>query len=358
MSNRPETAPTIDWYTLLSLQQARFDGQGRLLDFGDAAGELHAVLGAGGVMPLPGVGVIRVVGQDAPAFLHAQLSHSVDDQGTEQWRLAGYCNPKGRLLGLFQVVRLEADDFLLLTDASLIEPLVKRLRMFVLRARVALQDFTAHAGVWGATGSGAAALTELTGTLPQGVGAAMHAGDTTVLNLNADTERFLVIAHARDAAGLWRGLTAGSRPITPAAWTLLEVRAGVPSITAGTSERFVPQQVNLDLIDGIDFRKGCYPGQEVVARMHYRGKASRRMFGLATPGGQAPAPGDSVLTADGETAGEIVQGVAGPTGVEALAVLRVEFRDRQDLRIAGQAARFMPLPYPVPPVAEDEAAGK
>ncbi|QIT55454.1 folate-binding protein YgfZ [Aquisalimonas sp. 2447] len=359
MPDHSQVAPTIDWPTLLTAQHARFDADGHLLDFGDASAELHTTLGDGGIMPLPALGVIRVVGDDAAAFLQAQLSQGVTDQEVTESRLAGLCNPKGRLLAIFRVLRLDHDDFLLITHASLLEGLVKRLRMYVLRSRVALQDFTPHAALCGVTGTGGVAVTEATGTLPQGTGTVVHAGDTSVVNLGGEPERFLVIAHARDIHGLWEALTRGSRPVTPSAWELLAIRAGEPAVAAATSERFVPQQVNLELIGGVSFSKGCYPGQEVVARMHYRGTPSRRMFGLTAPeGGDVPLPGDSVLTVDGASAGEVVRAVAGPAGVEALAVLRVAYRDRQDLRLGGQPAGFAQLPYPVPMPESDEDAAE
>lgn len=356
MTENAPNAASMDWSTLLQAHGARYDDHGALRDFGDASAELHTVLGDGGVMPLPHQGVIRVVGDDAAAFLHGQLSQGIEDQPVSETRLAGYCNPKGRLLAVFRVIRLDHDDFLLLTDRGLVEVLAKRLKMFVLRARVALQDFTPHAAVYGATGSGAAAISEVAGTLPQGTGTVVHAGDTSLVNLGGEKERFLVVTHARDAIGIWKTLSAASRPATPQAWTLLQIRAGEPLVVAATSEHFVPQQLNLDLVDAISFSKGCYPGQEVVARMHYRGKPSRRMFGLTAPGETVPLAGDSVLTADGASAGEIVQAAAGPAGVEALAVLRLQYRDRQDLRIAEQPAGFAQLPYQVPITLESDEA--
>ncbi len=358
MSEFTANAPMLDWSALLAPHHARFDPDGGLLDFGDASAELHTSLGDGGIMPLTNHGAIRVVGEDAAAFLQAQLSQGVTDQAITESRVAGLCSPKGRLLAVLRVLRLDDDDFLLLTHGSLIEALVKRLRMYVLRARVALQDFTPHLALWGVTGTGAIAVTEATGTLPQGTGTVVHAGDTSVINFGGEPERFLVVAHARDAVGLWDALTRASRPVTPAAWELLSIRAGEPLVTSATAERFVPQQVNLELVGGVSFNKGCYPGQEVVARMHYRGKPSRRMFGLTAPeGGAVPSPGDSVVTADGASAGEVVRAVAGPAGIEALAVLRVAYRDRQDLRLADQPAGFAQLPYAVPmPDSDEEAA--
>ena len=347
MTSESDSAPTVDWAALLG-PGAQRDDAGHLTDLGDRTGELHTALADGGVMPLEAIGVIRVVGSDAADFLHAQLTQAVADQPVDQWRLAGLCNPKGRLFGLFRVVRLEQDDFLLLTDRALVDGLVQRLRMFVLRSRVALQDFTPHVLVAGATGSGAAALTEATGTLPQGTGTVGHAGDASVLHLGGTPERFLLVAHARDASGLWAGLTGSARVCTPDAWRLLTIRSGEPVVYADTRERFIPQQVNLDLIEGVSFQKGCWPGQEVVARMHYRGAPSRRMAMLTAPGEQVPLPGDSVLTAEGGSAGDVVDAVAGPAGVEALAVLRVAHHGREDLRLAGQPAGFGQLPYTVP----------
>lgn len=348
-------APIVDWQALGRIHGARFDAQGALADFGDADGELHTALGDGGVVPLPALGGIRVVGADAASFLQAQLSQSVEDQEPGEWRLAGLCNPKGRLLGLFHVLRFDDEDFLLLTSTELIAGLVKRLRMFVLRARVAVQDFSPHMGICGTTGSGALALTEATGTLPRGTGTVVHSGDTSVLHLGGEPERFLAVAHARDVDGLWASLTDASRPLTPAAWRLLAIRAGEPSLTEATLEQYVPQQMNLDLIGGVSFNKGCFPGQEVIARLHYRGKPSRRMFRLGAPTGPVPSPGDPVVTADGTNAGEVVDAVAGPAGIEALAVLRLKHRNQQDLRLGEQPAGFAELPYTIPDADEAEA---
>ena len=222
-----------------------------------------------GAVRLTDWGLIRAQGEDAATFLQGQLTNDVKSLREGEARLAGYCSAKGRLLASFTVWKLGADDFLLACSADLLPPTLKRLSMFLLRAKCRLTDASAEFPLWGLAGPSAqVALGEAAPATAWGV--ARH-GAASVVRLP-------------DVSGLPRFLLAASGDALPVAlpalpmsvWRWLEVASGVVRIVGATVEQFVPQMVNLELVGGVSFKKGCYPGQEVVARSQYRGTLKRR----------------------------------------------------------------------------------
>jgi folate-binding protein YgfZ len=259
-----------------------------------------------GALRLTDWGLIRAQGPDAASFLHGQLTQDTNSlrQGTA--RLAGYCSAKGRLLASFIVWRGDGDTFYLACSADLLAPTLKRLSMFVLRAKCKLSDATADLPLYGLAGS--AATTWLGDAAPAvaWASASLGAGQVTRLPDVDGTPRWL-LAQPADAL-------APALPALPAdAWAALEVRSGVVRITAATVEQFVPQMVNLELVGGVNFQKGCYPGQEIVARSQYRGTLKRRsmVFHSVAP----LAIGQEVFHSDDP---------AQPAGLVALAATRPE----------------------------------
>jgi len=264
-------------------------------------------------------GLLQAAGADARAFLHAQLTNDLENLVPGRARYAGWCSAKGRLLATFLVIPHD-DGFLLQLSRDLVPTVLKRLSMFILRSKVKITDASdawAQYGVW-----------EQDGAEPLAVSAA----DGSVL-VEIDAERRLVLApegrHAPDAP--------------EHDWMLAEVRAGRPLIALPTQDQFVPQMVNLELAGGVDFRKGCYPGQEVVARAQYRGAVKRRMYRLR---GAALAPGQALYSDDapGQPGGMVVNAA----GDEALAVLQVAaVESKFAIRPQPQAAplEVLSLPY-------------
>ena len=214
-------------------------------------------------------GLLAVTGADARAFLHAQLTNDIANLPPERAALAGWCTAKGRLLASFLVIP-SAEGFLLQLARDLAPAVAKRLSMFVLRSKVKIADLSeswVQYGIWQAL-SPASDVT----------------WDGDVATVRVDAARFLRIAPA-DKLSL--APTRGEED-----WTLEEIRAGRPLISAATQDQFVPQMVNLEQLDAVDFRKGCYPGQEIVARAQYRGQVKRRMVRLPSPEGAQLRPGD------------------------------------------------------------------
>jgi tRNA-modifying protein YgfZ len=217
-----------------------------------------------GIVRLADWGVIRAAGADAATFLQSQLTQDVTALDAQRAALAGWCSAKGRLLASFVVWRPQREEFLLACSADLLPAALKRLSMFVLRAKCKLSDASAELPLFGVAGSSSPAPWRCDGARiglapARGVARALHVGEAAALP-------------ALDAA----------------AWSWLEVSSGVPRITAATVEQFVPQMVNLELVGGVDFQKGCYPGQEIVARSQYRGTLKRRAFVFDAAAAAAP----------------------------------------------------------------------
>ena len=295
-----------------------------------------------GVAPLPGWGVIRAAGADAATFLQGQLTNDVVHLDIHRARLAGYCSAKGRLLASFVVLRSASDEFLLLCPAALVAGAVKRLSMFVLRAKCKLTDASGALPVHGAVGETARAL----------------AGDLLPWAGKLDGGAWLL--RWPDAEGHARLTSLGAGPalaalpgIDAAAWNWVSVRSGVPIVEAATVEQFVPQMVNFERVGGVDFAKGCYPGQEVVARSQYRGTIKRRMFLFETDA--VAAAGQEVFhSADpGQPAGMVVNAAGRPGGgaTSLLAEVKLAALDGGTLHLASADGPVLTLseqPYDLP----------
>lgn len=307
----------------------------------DDNGRMHtSSLPFDGALRLPRWGVIRARGADAAAFLHGQLTSDVAQLGPSQARLAGFCSAKGRLQASFLLWRPGPDEVLLACHAGVLPATLKRLSMFVLRAKCKLDDASAEWPLHGLAGPAAAGLL----------------GDTPPWQCRLSGGATLI--RLPEVDGTPRALAAGpldtsALPVLDeAAWRWLEVLSGVPLIEPATVDQFVPQMVNLELLGGVDFRKGCYPGQEVVARSQYRGTLKRRAF-LFDVDADAQAGQELFHSADpGQPAGLVANAAPRPDGGSSvLAEVKLAALDGGNLHLGapdGPMLRRRALPYAVP----------
>jgi folate-binding protein YgfZ len=301
------------------------------------------------------LGVISVHGKDATDFLQGQFCNDIQQVDDGHSQLSAYCTPKGRILGLFRLFR-RGDTFYLRLPLDTIDAVLDRLRRYVLRAEVTLEDATDNFIRIGVTGKEAAEeLSAVTGMLPELEGGVVQTPDFTVLRVPGMHPRFEVYVLSYDAArSLWDSLNVRGAPIGLAAWQLTEIQAGLPNVYAETAELFIPQMLNLQLLDGVSFRKGCYPGQEIVARTQYLGALKRRMYAGRITADGLPSPGDELFTSADITqaAGQIVDARPHPDGgYAALAVLQISAAQAGDLHLGsgnGPAFTLEALPYPFP----------
>jgi tRNA-modifying protein YgfZ len=287
-----------------------------------------------GIVRLTDWGVIRAQGPEAASFLQGQLTQDMLHIGADEARLAGYCSAKGRLLATFVVWREAPDELLLACSADLLPATLKRLSMFVLRAKCKLSDASADVSLYGVLGEHWA---------PAPWKAAAAAGGRAIRLPDVQGVSRHLLALPADAT------TPALPAIDMSEWLASEVASAVPRVVAATAEQFVPQMVNLELAGGVNFQKGCYPGQEIVARSQYRGTLKRRaqLFAVA----DAAQPGQEIFHAGDpeQPAGMVVLAAAKPGLV--LAEVKLAALDGGSLHLGsaqGPVLERLPMPYDVP----------
>ena len=288
-------------------------------------------------------GLLSCTGDEAREFLHAQLTSDVSALQADRARYAGWCSAKGRLLASLLVVP-HAEGFFLQLSRDIAPATTKRLSMFILRAKVKLADASeawVQIGLWGS--QAAAQLAALGFETPAADLAITRAGDALAVRVAA--QRFLLLAPAGQRGRFLEALGDGGDE----AWALEEIRAGRPHVVRETQDQFVPQMVNLERLGAVDFHKGCYPGQEIVARTQYRGILKRRMVRAKVA---APAAPGYDLYADnlpGQASGTVVNAARTPEGAtELLAVLQINsLESASEIRLGaadGPLLELLPLP--------------
>jgi len=322
------------WLSFLASRGAQTGAAG-VAHFGDPRAELAAARDGTIVADISHNALVAISGDDARAFLHGQFTNDVEalERGAAQWN--GWCSAKGRLLATFLLVR-HGGEYLVLLPAGIAPAFTKRLSMFVLRSRVKIADAGERFVRIGFAGQGAAAtIARHWGRTPAPM-ASVESGLGLAVAL--DERRFIVLATPERAPDVWNLLAEGATPAGAEAWDWMGMQAGVPTIVAATQDAFVPQMANFDLVGGVSFRKGCYPGQEIVARTQYRGILKRRMAMGHVDAPQAPAPGDSVYSASfGEqVAGTVMQATRSPEGgYDLLVVAQIESLAARDLALGA-----------------------
>jgi len=316
-----------------------------------SAAESAALLAAGTVaVPLLQWRLIRVSGDDRVDFLHNLMSNDVKKlaAGALQWNSLN--SAKGRMIASILLWK-DNESVMLALSADLHAQVKKKLSMYVLRSKTRIEDASEDFALIGVTGDGAADVLATAGleqpTTPMSVAPAL-----SPRTLQINPRMFIVLAAADEASARWQALlAAGARAAGTGAWDLMQIRAGLPRVTQPVQEEFVAQMLNYELIGGVSFNKGCYPGQEIVARTQYLGKLKKRTYRLRFGTGTEASVGQDLFSADfGEqSAGKIVMAAAAPEGgIECLAVLQSSSADGGEIRLGapnGPTAELLPLPY-------------
>jgi folate-binding protein YgfZ len=295
-------------------------------------------------------GLIRVEGEDAMQFLQGQFTNDIREVTEQHSNLSAWCSPKGRMLANFRVMRRDP-AYLLQIPLAQLEPVIKRLRMFVLRAKVTITDASDEWTRFGLTGDCAESLLQPHfERLPKAANAALVRGDNLLVRMPGPTPRFELLGPAAELIPLWETCEAQATPMDSNFWALQEIRAGIPTVYPETREAFVPQMTNMQLIDGVSFTKGCYTGQEVVARMQYLGKLKRRMYLAHVRSETPPEPGDELFargSSSGQGAGRVVDARAAGDGYDLLAVIELESLAQHSVHLGenGPPLEILQLPY-------------
>ncbi len=340
------------WQTLLCNHHAVIENHS-VIHFGDSATELQNTRTTTVLTDLSHYSLIRFSGEDAKIFLQSQLTCDIREINPHRAQYGSYCTPKGRILATFLLWQ-QGDDFLMQLPASLAAAIQKRLSMYVLRAKVTLTDASDDLIRIGIAGPRAAALIDTLTSTPSSFSQSLqviHDKEITILYLSQ--QRIELITTLGNAPKLWNDLNQHAKAAGIGCWDWLTIAAGIPVVLSETQEMFLPQMINLDAIGGVSFKKGCYPGQEIVARTQYLGKLKRRMFLAYIDTTQTITAGDALYSSDMEdqSSGNIVNAALSPQGgFDVLAVIqqssvdacRIHWQSPQ-----GPVLEIKSLPYPL-----------
>lgn len=344
------------WLSFLAQQGAQLDA-GEPQDIVAFQGaSIPGTENSGFICALPALGLTQASGEEAAQFLHSQLTNDVQHLGDTEARLAAYCSPKGRMLASMLMWRNEQGFFLHL-PREIQATVQKRLQMFVLRAKVKLADVSDQFVTLGvAVQEGDSTLTPWFEQLPAAPYSKTESAAGTLIRV-ADADgwlRYVWIAPVETAEQAWPALAKRLLPRASSAWRLGDIRAGIAHIVKATQEQFVPQMVNFELVGGVNFKKGCYPGQEIVARSQYLGKLKRRMVRAFVATDEAVNPGIEVFSsADPEQpCGMIVNAeTAAPGRAECLVEIKLSMLEQGSIHLgssSGPRLQFEALPYALP----------
>lgn len=339
-----------DWLNFITQQNAVLENN-RILHFGNPDQALKAALDGDILCALSHHSVVACSGADSVSFLQGQLTNDVRQVRSERSQLSAYCSPKGRMLTTLRLFWQEGGYYLTLPREQ-VAAILKRLRMFVLRADVVFNNVTDSFIGIGLSGPNATKLLQDTlKTAPLQIDETVATKDVTIIRVPGIQPRFEIYGNVAAITSIWTTLAPHTTLTGEEPWRLLTILAGVPTVYSSTADAFVPQMTNLDLLNGINFRKGCYTGQEIVARTHYLGKLKRRMYLGRVNGPIPPQPGDELFagqeSAETQSVGRIVDACRHPEeGFALLAVVVIEQAENSPIHLAnGTPLSFVSLPY-------------
>ena len=276
-----------DWKNFLLSAKATFNNE-TIITFLDTEIQPDKAL-----CPVTYLGILKISGSDAPKLLQGQITCNINDISHAKSSIGALCNPKGRVLSTFLLVK-SADDFLMLLPKDLINSIQKRLQMYILRSAVTLENCSEQLCLFGLNVTNNAYDVERFSTTQT---------DYISINLCPSQQQQLIIAPPESAIKLWTHYNTEKdfKPTNSDYWRYLDLLTGIPWISTETTEEFIPQMLNLDDLGGISYTKGCYTGQEIVARTHYLGKAKRALFLAECQSANTPAPNSSIYSLDTDT---------------------------------------------------------
>ena len=296
------------------------------------------------------LGLLEISGADAVTFLQGQVTNDVSQLNGSNAHYTAYCNSKGRMLALF-LAFAHYDHLHLQLNRELLEPIMKRLKMYVMRSKVEIKDVSDSIIKFGLNGPQAESMLEAVfSKIPTENYELVSLDNGAILKLPSynNDARFEIFTDAINAPIIWDALKTNCKVVEKPHWDWIEIQAGIPDVELKTQEQFVPQMLNLDILDAINFKKGCYTGQEIVARTHYLGTVKRRTYLASIQADSAPQAGDKVLDTAKNEVGQVVRVAPNALGgFDALIELRIEAKEAGNLTCNEAAITLKNLPYAV-----------
>lgn len=344
---------TKHWTQYLQQAGAQFEAH-TVLHFGEPLQEQQQALHGDIITDLSFLGVIEVNGVDTENFLQGQFTNDIRLVNDQRSQLNAWCSPKGRVRMNFRLFKRDKTYYLLLPRNS-VDIMLQDLRRYILRSDVKMVDISSAMPRFGiAGGHSTKIIADCLGRLPpEEVDACITLDEITVLSIRGLQPRYVVLdKESTTLKDWWQCAATRARPVGTAAWQLLDILAGVPQISPVTTDKFVPQMLNLVALGGVSFKKGCYVGQEVVARTQHLGTLKRRTYLIKIAITALPQPGDILYSGtDDQQVGEIINAQIHPEGgIVALAVIQISYAQKGDVYwhdSQGEPVHILDLPYAV-----------
>ncbi len=343
-----------EWKEFLENRGAEFKDNA-VSGFGNSVRETQMVYNGDIIVDLSHFGLVSAHGEDSVTFLQGQVTCDCTKVSLQSSQLAAICNQKGRVVTFMRLFQQDESLYLHM-PADRVEDTLSRLRMYIMRSKTTLEDVSDNFVSIGLSGPNAESLLQSSHIdIPEKTNDSAQKEGLTIIRIAGPHPRFILFGTLEIMKKLWSELDVHAAPAGPAAWQLLDIQSGVPVIYSSTSELFVPQMLNLQIIDAINFKKGCYTGQEVVARMQYLGKLKKQMYIANIPDSNAPLPGSKLYSpsySDSQSCGQIVNAQITADGShDVLAVVDIKAQADDDVHleeITGPALGFKVLPYSFP----------
>jgi hypothetical protein len=334
-----------DWQEFLFIKGAVFDN-GTISSFGNTEKELTYAQNDNIICDLSHLDLLELSGDDAVTFLQGQVTNDAKLLSDKNAHYSGYCSPKGRLLALFFAFAQNNKIYLQLNH-KLAEPVAKRLKMYVMRSKVVINNISDNTVKIGLSGNDICSLlSPYFPQIPQQAFEVSQSEHGTLIRLPGNTPRFELIGSTEQAKTIWQALKAECKQVGKPSWEWLEIQAGIPDVYVNTQEEFVPQMLNLDALGAINFKKGCYTGQEIVARTHYLGKVKRRTQLAHAITSTPPQAGDDIKNQANEVVGKIVRSAPAPAGgFDVLVESRLDALENGGIYWHELALNIQALPY-------------
>ena len=315
-----------DWKDYL-LQNGAKQDDNALFVFNDVFSDRQDTDNGDIICDLSHFSTVVIAGEDAAEFIQGQFTNDVYKVNENNSQISAICNNKGRMIANFRLFNYQQNYFTSIRN-DLVDRSISHLQNYILRAQIAIQDISEQLIHIGISGNNAdSLLSAFIVNLNTTVDSISHNDSYIAIRVSGETPRYEIFCSLEHAKTLWQAVASKAKVVNSAYWDYLNIQNGLPFIDNNTSEEFVPQMVNMDLINGVSFEKGCYTGQEIVARMHYLGKLKKRCYKINIDTDKKPETGDKLFAENaraGQNTGAIVNVEKNPeSGYDALAVIQI-----------------------------------
>ena len=339
-----------DWKNHL-LQNGAIQDECGLFRFDKSFADAEVADDSNVICDLSHLSTVVIAGGDAAEFMQGQFTNDVNKVDDQHSQISAFCNNKGRMIANFRLFKYQQNYFISVRQ-DLVEKSIEHLQNYILRAQVAIQDVSEQLVHLGLSGKEAVSiLAEFIDNPGPEVDSLSQNEDYIAIRAAGTIPRYEIFCSADKAIDLWQAVSENTRIVNSDYWDLLDIRSGIPFIDSHTSEEFVPQMANMELINGVSFEKGCYTGQEIVARTHYLGKQKRRTYHIHIDTDAKPEPGEQLATetsTENQYTGTLVTVYqTTETTYEALAVIQIKSAEEEKLKLKRSDAEIsiIKLPY-------------